>query len=36
MEPEGLLPYSQEPATNPILSKMNIIHTLSRYFSKIH
>jgi hypothetical protein len=29
MEPEGSLPYSQEPSTNPV-------HTTPSYLSKIH
>jgi hypothetical protein len=36
MEPEGLLPCSQEPATILILSQMNPIHTFHPYFLKIH
>jgi len=36
MEPQSLLPCSQEPATGPILSQNNLVHTLTTYFSKIH
>jgi len=36
MEPDGSLPCSQEPATGPILSQMNQVHTFPHYFPKIH
>jgi len=35
MELEGSLSYSQQPATVSILSQMNTIHSLMRYFCKI-
>jgi hypothetical protein len=36
MEPEGSLPYSQEPSTVHILSQINLVHTTLSYVSKIH
>ena len=35
MEPEGLLPHPQEPATCPCLSQINPVHASSHYL-KIH
>jgi len=35
LTPEGSLPYSQKPATRPILSQINPIHT-TPYFCSIH
>jgi hypothetical protein len=35
IDPEGLLPCSQEPATCPILSQMNPVHTSPSYFPQI-
>jgi hypothetical protein len=36
MGPKGSLPCSQEPATGPILSEMNLLHTFPPYFPKVH
>ncbi|KDR16625.1 hypothetical protein L798_09464 [Zootermopsis nevadensis] len=36
MEPEGSLPYSQEPALVPILNQRNPVHTTPSCFSKTH
>jgi hypothetical protein len=36
MEPEGSLPHSQVPATFPILNQLNLIHTPTSHFLKIH
>jgi hypothetical protein len=37
MEPEGSLPCSKKvPPQAPILSQINLVHTLSHYFPKIH
>jgi len=36
MEPKILLPCSQEPATSPILSQLNPIHTLTACFFQAH
>jgi hypothetical protein len=36
MEPEGLLPCSQEPAIGPYLSQTNSVHTFPPDFPKIH
>jgi hypothetical protein len=36
MEPNGSLPRSQEPSTGPIISQINLIHTIPSYLSKIH
>jgi hypothetical protein len=36
MEPEGLLPCSQEPSIGPILSQINPVHTTPSCLSKIH
>jgi len=33
VEPEGLLPYSQNPQLEAILSQFNPIHTFISYFS---
>jgi hypothetical protein len=35
MEPEGSLPCSQEPSTDPYLSQMNPVHTTPSSFSMI-
>jgi hypothetical protein len=34
MEPESTLPWWKEPASDPILSQMNPVHTLQSYFFK--
>jgi len=36
MQPEGSLPCSQQPATDPVLSQMHPVHTFPPYFPKIH
>jgi hypothetical protein len=36
MEPEGSLPYSQEPAIGPYPNQINSVHTTPSYFSNIH
>jgi len=36
MESQGSLPCSQEPATAPILSQMDPVHTFPTYFPNIH
>jgi hypothetical protein len=36
MDPEGSLPWSQKPATVPIQSHMNPVHSLRPYSFKIH
>jgi hypothetical protein len=36
MEPEGSLPYSQEPFSHPVLSQMNPFHTFPPYFPKVY
>ena len=36
MEPEGSLPHSQAPATNPILSQLDPVHDPTFHFLKIH
>jgi hypothetical protein len=36
MEPEGLIPCSRELSSDPILSHINPVHTISSYLSKIH
>jgi hypothetical protein len=35
MEPKGSWPFSQKPATDPISSQLNTIHTVKTYFFKI-
>jgi hypothetical protein len=36
MEPDGLLPHLQVPATVPILSQLDEVHTPIPHFLKIH
>jgi hypothetical protein len=36
MEPQGQLPYPQEPTLDPILSQANPVHTLTPHILKIH
>jgi hypothetical protein len=36
MEPEGSLPYSQVPATFPILSQLHPVPTTTSHFLNIH
>jgi hypothetical protein len=36
MEPEGSLPYSQQPVTGPYLSQMNPVHNPEPYLIKIN
>jgi len=36
VEAEGLLPFSQDPATGPYLSQTNPVHNFSPYFPKLH
>jgi hypothetical protein len=36
MEPEGSLPYSQEPSIGPYLSQTDPVHTIPSHVSKIY
>jgi hypothetical protein len=36
IEPEGSLPYSQKPATGPILSQLNPVRPIDPHLPKVH